>query len=109
MNVRKPNLRGEKCMPDLNQLKQTISNGDDNQHNRLILLQTGDFRLIPLTQWDENLIYVTRWETFDKGNDYVGSDAANDTRHLQDIMNWALDAWKQYQAKGDLKIINPYS
>ena len=96
-------------MPDINQLKQTISNGDDNHDNRLILLPTGDFQLIPLSQWNDNLTYVTRWETFDEGNDYVGPDAASDSRHIQEIMDWALDAWKKYQTKGYLKIINPYS
>lgn len=96
-------------MPNINQLQQTISNGNDNQDNRLVLLPTGDFELIPLVQWNDHLTYVTRWETFDEGNDYVGPNAANDSGHIQEIMKWALVAWKEHQAKGCLKITNPYS
>lgn len=58
------------------QLVNVISKGNDTIDSRLILKLNGDFELIPIQTSDdahnfESLNYVTRWETFDAGNDYA--------------------------------------
>lgn len=99
-------------MPNFNQLQQTIAQGDDSINNRLILNVNGDFELRPFNDATDDynfqrLNYVTRWETFDAGNDYVGIDASNDQRLLDGIMDWANKAWAEHQASGQTKILNP--
>lgn len=99
-------------MPNLNQLQQVIALGNDSINNRLILKLNGDFDLHPFdTQQDDynfqNLNYITRWETFDSGNDYVGIAASKDLSFLNGIMEWANEAWNLYQQSGNTKILNP--
>ncbi|MFC5560225.1 hypothetical protein ACFPN4_14240 [Ureibacillus thermophilus] len=101
-------------MPDINQLKQVISSGDDRHNNRLILDLNGNFQLYHYDNEEdaekfEKLIYVTRWETFDAGNDYVGIEASNDEKYLSSIMEWANQCWDEYQKTGRTKIVNMWS
>ncbi|MCT2534660.1 hypothetical protein NC661_05615 [Aquibacillus koreensis] len=96
------------------QLVNVISKGNDTIDNRLILKQNGDFELVPFqTSEDAHnfdlLDFVTRWETFNAGNDYVGVYASKDNRLIDDILDWAEFAWKEYKQKGRTKILNPYS
>ncbi len=107
-------IEGEKIMPSLNQLKHTIAAGNDSQDNRLILLSNGDFKLVPYNNANdavifENLDYVTRWETLDSGNDWVGPDAAKDEKWMNQILEWANEAWDIHQKTGKKKILNPYA
>lgn len=54
----------------------------------------------------EDLNYVTRWETFDSFNDYVGENAAKDDWHIDRLMDWANKAWQVYKSSGKTKIVN---
>lgn len=101
-----------KSMPNLVQLQQVIASGNDSINNRLILNLNGDFELYPFeTSRDDynfqNLNYITRWDTFDSGNDYVGKNASNDLSFLNKLMEWANEAWDLHNKNGNVKILNP--
>ncbi|MTI65853.1 MAG: hypothetical protein FH753_04545 [Firmicutes bacterium] len=96
--------------PNMEQLRQVIKEGNDNQDNRLILNKDGDFELVKYeTPEDaknfEDRDYVTRWETFDAGNSGVGVKASEDDRFLNDIFENAQKAWNKYKKTGKLKIL----
>jgi len=100
-------------MPTRQQLVNEIKEGNDNFNNRLILKLNGEFEIVPFhtsedAQNFELLEYVTRWETFDAGNDYVGIEASKDNGLIEEIMNWAECAWREYKVTGEIKILNPY-
>lgn len=99
--------------PSIQQLIGVIAAGDDSISNRLILKLDGRFELLPYETTEDALAfdklkYVTRWETFDSGNEYVGIDASQDTALISSIMDWANTAWSRYQSTGKTKILNPY-
>lgn len=97
-------------MPDLKQLKNVIKHGDDSVNNVLILKKDGAFELVEGASGAgavSHLDYVTRWETYNSNNDYVGKAAAKDENHINKIMTWAKTAWDKYQADGFTKIANP--
>ncbi|MDO7905324.1 hypothetical protein Q5741_02715 [Paenibacillus sp. JX-17] len=98
-------------MPTIEQLEQTIANGDDSVNNVLILKLSGEFELIQGAGAGavSHLNYITRWGTFDAGNDYVGKDASKDKKHIKKIMDWAEEAWNKYSKNGHTKIQNPTS
>lgn len=99
-------------MPNYNQLQHVIAQGNDTNYNRLVLNLNGDFELHLFNNAGDQikfdqLNYVTRWETFDAGNDYVGFGASNDQKFLNSIMDWANEAWNMFQNTGQTKILNP--
>ncbi|AJA48665.1 hypothetical protein CPAST_c25960 [Clostridium pasteurianum DSM 525 = ATCC 6013] len=97
--------------PDKEQLRQVIANGNDNVDNILLLNRDGNFILFQGAGGGavEHLDYVTRWETFDAGSDYVGIEASKDEKLLDDlVMKWANEAWKRYEKTGNTQIMNPY-
>lgn len=101
-------------MPTIEQLAKVIASGDDSVLNRLVLKTDGHFELIPIETVEDDLnfhkmTFVTRWEAFDAGNDYVGMEASKDKDFLDSIMNWSIRAWKKYKETGNTNIINPYS
>ena len=94
--------------PQREQLKEVIKNGDDSKNKRLILKENGEFELIYDLEKvsPSEMDYVTRWETFDAGNDYVGKEAAEDDEFIDRTMSWAEHAWEKYQKTGDIHITN---
>lgn len=101
-------------MPNLSQLKTELSSHNDSIDNRLILKLDGDFKVVPFNSQNdisnfETMDYITRWETLDAGNDYVGPTAAQDTNFTAGIMEWATEAWKIHQKDNRVKILNPNS
>lgn len=99
--------------PSIQQLISVIAAGDNSISNRLILKLDGRFELLPYETTEDALAfdklkYVTRWGTFDSGNDYVGTTDLQDTSHISSIMDWANTAWSRYQSTGKTKILNPY-
>ena len=98
--------------PQLSQLLDTLRVGDDSHDNILLLMPSGRFELYPGAGGGavQHIRYVTRWETFDAENGYVGEDAANDRKFYEkNVMPWALEAWEEYKKTGQLRIVNPLS
>ncbi len=97
--------------PNKQQLQQVIANGNDEVDNVLILRCDSNFQLIQGAGAAaiENLNYVTRWETFDRFDDYVGENASKDDSHIDKIMSWANIAWEQYTQSGETQIVNLWS
>ncbi|PWW01230.1 hypothetical protein DFQ01_110120 [Paenibacillus cellulosilyticus] len=95
-------------MPDKKQLKETIAQGDDSIDYVLILNTDGTFELIEGAGAGavSHLNYVTRWNPFDQGNDYVGSKAAKDKEHISRIMDGAKKAWDKFKETGYTRITN---
>ena len=54
------------------------------------------------------MIYVTRWETYNCGEGFVGIDALADEIFIDGIYSWAEEAWNIHKNTGETKIINPY-
>lgn len=99
-------------MPTKRQLQQIIKDGDDSHNNRLLLNLSGSFELLNYDNEVDEIAfrdkdYITRWETYDKGNGYVGIEASLDEDHLNTIMKWADKAWVIYKESGKTKILNP--
>lgn len=97
-------------MLSIEQLKTALMSKKNNKDYRLILTQEGNFELVPFeTEEDainfDNMEYVTRWGTFDIGNDYVGNNYVLD-KDLEDIMEWAIEAWKIFTIDRCTKIVN---
>ncbi len=91
------------------QLIEEISSKLDDRDYRLILDLDGKFKLIPLGEWSDGMEYVTRWETYDRGNGYVGVSASEDTEFIDGIYNLAIEAWDRYKNDGETNIFNPWS
>lgn len=98
-------------MPTLVQLKAAIAQGNDVTDNVLILNLDGSFELIPGSgvEATDNLNYVARWETFIKGNDFVGQEASEDQNFILPIFEWAESAWKEYKQTNRTRMMSPYS
>lgn len=98
--------------PSLSQLLDTLRTGDDSHDNILLLMPDGRFTLFEGAGGGavSHIRYVTRWETFDAGNGYVGEDAANDPDFFKKhVMPWAERAWAEYQETGRTQIVNLWS
>lgn len=98
--------------PQLSQLLDTLRVGDDSHNNILLLMPSGRFELYEGAGGGavKHIHYVTRWETFDAENGYVGEDAANDNKFYEEhIMPWALEAWEEHKKTGRIQIVNPFS
>ena len=88
--------------PTLAQLKSTIELGDDSTNNCLILNMQGDFELRqapPFNQLSNDPSIVVRHETFVRGNDYVGPEAAADDKLMLDLFKSSLEHWKDHLKK----------
>lgn len=102
-------MRTDKKMgPNKEQLRYVIANGNDNVDNILLLNVNGNFSLFEGAGGGavEHLNYVTRWETFDEMNGYVGIGASKDNIFLDNtIMGCANTAWSSYIKKGSSHIV----
>lgn len=90
------------------QLIQEIASKKDDRDYRLILDLDGIFKLIDLNKWNDQMKYVTRWETYDYGDGLVGVDALSDVIFIDGIYSWAEEAWSIYKNTGETNINNPY-
>lgn len=97
--------------PNRSQLVSVIANGNDNVSNVLIIRIDGNFELVQGSGASavEHLNYVSRYETFDATNDYVGVNASKDSNHINDIMDWANEMWDIHKRTCRTRIINPYA
>lgn len=95
---------------DKKQLIEEIGSKNDDKTYRLILKTNGKFQLIEKEEWLNNEVpdYVTDWEYFCKGDNYVGSAASKDEYFINDIYSWAEEAWNRYKRFGETNILNLY-
>lgn len=101
-------------MPNRNQLITEIASKNDDVDYRLILRTDGKFELVGYYSESQimgfdDMDYVTRWETFDEGNKYVGVEASRDSDYIDQIMEWANKTWSTYTQTGKTKITNKHS
>ena len=85
--------------PTLAQLKSTIATGDDSVNNSLILNVHGKFELRqspPFNQLINDPSIVVRHETFIRGNEYVGPEAAAHETLMHDLFVSSLEHWKNH-------------
>ncbi|MES2566219.1 MAG: hypothetical protein V4565_05100 [Bacteroidota bacterium] len=86
-------------IPSKEQLVSTIRQGDDRIINSLILNVYGffelrDFHTMQIQIDDPTLVF--RYETFSPYNDYVGMDASNDSRHINNLYTTFLKGWHEH-------------
>lgn len=90
-------------IPSLNQLINTIANGNDAQTNKLLLNTDGKYELIDVELINISIEYpnvVVRNEAFIAGNEYVGIEASKDTKFIDDLYNESLEYWLIHLEKG---------
>lgn len=83
-------------LPSKEQLISAICHGNDNVNNSVILNTDGNFETLPFDKIDLALKYpviVARNTTFISGNDYIGKEASEDERLIDDIFNPSLECW----------------
>lgn len=96
--------------PNIKQLQKILSSGNNSLDYVLILNLDGEFKLIRGSGAEavNGLEYVSRWETFDAGNDYVGINASKDEKLLTTLMKWADEVWNKYIETNKYPILNKY-
>ena len=94
-------------LPSVEQLREVIAGGDDSQHNSLILNVYGDFELRPRPPYDISLndpTVIVRNETYSAGNGYVGTEAAQDEKHIEQEYAAALAIWLRHLKTGVTRV-----
>lgn len=95
--------------PLRDQLVSAIANGDDSKTNALILNTSGFYEIREIDEVNLNIkipSIVVRNEAFIEGNGYVGKEASEDKRFIEDIYNDTLECWLNHLEKG---MTNMYS
>jgi len=95
------------AVPQLDQLRQAIRNGDDSQTNALVLNAQGSFELRPRPPYNISLndpTVVVRHETFIAGNGYVGAEAAKHAQFIDEIYATSIDAWIAHLKTGKTQV-----
>jgi hypothetical protein len=85
--------------PTLEQLRQTIKDGDDTLYNLLVLNVDGQFELRqapPFNQLANDPSIVVRHEITIAGNGYVGPEASRDTEFVQGEFAASLEYWRDH-------------
>jgi hypothetical protein len=89
--------------PTLRQLISAIGYGDDRFHNSLILNIYGFFELrnpsIAMFKIIDPTI-VVKYETFIKGNNYVGSESAMSEEYTDKIFDEMMKGWRSHLMSG---------
>lgn len=87
--------------PSYEQYKLLIESCDDNKRNTIILYKNGLFGAKENFNLNNNFTeYVGRGETLQAGNGYVGRDAVNDKRYMQESYAMYLKAWIDFVQHG---------
>ena len=93
--------------PSKEQLRQLIAQGNDRAgHHILWVTKKGDVHLtlVPTDPTPAAFAQVhpevqLRYETFQKGNEYVGPEAAADEEWLAQLFDHLLHEWRQAKGK----------
>lgn len=80
------------------QLRSVLLQGDDRVNNSLVIDKEGYIQLVPFER-AKDAGYPVRFETFDSGNGYVGSEY--DLSELENIYMKLLEGWVEHLTSGD--------
>lgn len=100
-------MKGNDCMsiiPSKDQYIQTIKNGDDSVHKKVILNLDGKFEVVKNSDFDIDSEYVGRSETLDAGNGYVGIAASEDNEYINSSYAMFLEGWLSHIKTGRKKM-----
>lgn len=93
--------------PTAQQLSALMARCDDNAgHHVLWVSKSGDVEISllndqgPIGFEEETSSMAIRYETFQRGNSYVGIDAANDANHVNSVLKHLTTEWEKYSGKG---------
>lgn len=90
--------------PTVQQLRALIAACDDQAADHVLWVDhVGTVYIVPMQSGMTPAMYSThlkdelrfRFETFQRGNDYVGIDASNDTEHVETLFHHLLDSWQK--------------
>ena len=83
--------------PNKQQYIDVIKNGDDSKRKNMVLNFDGTFQLIYDFNAEDRHDFVGRSETYDIGNDYVGSVASENKTYIDESYAMFLKAWLGYK------------
>jgi hypothetical protein len=104
------NLNNAPTKEDLRQLLAPCN--DSAGHHILWVSKAGDVRLsrvapdlppVGFEQTHPDLQF--RYETFQRGNEYVGPDAAGDDEWVSELFSSLLKEWTQAKGKGEIRYV----
>lgn len=79
----------------LEEVRDLIANADDQYDNQIRVKNNGEV-FISRTVGAENIADLRfRFETFDAGNNYVGINAANDSKYVEDTYTNLKKCWAE--------------
>jgi len=90
--------------PTKEQLRELIASRDDDAANHVMWVDhAGQVYLVPLDDSTTPSQYAThlkqdmrfRFETFERGNDYVGEAASQDEEHVDSLFDHLLESWQK--------------
>lgn len=82
--------------PSKEQLREVIRNGNPDLDYRLLLRRNGRFELVSDLTVDGMGDYVERTETLDRGDGWVGEEAAQEDWWIDRAYKWLLPSWIKY-------------
>ena len=92
--------------PTANELSELIAACDDNAgHHILWVSKSGDVAITlledigPIGFQQNTPSMAMRYETFQRGNDYVGVDASKANNHVSRLLNDLVDEWGKYSGQ----------
>lgn len=79
----------------ISEMKDLIASGDDTFNNQLRVTKAGEIYLSQGTVGAEDIDDLQfRFETIDAGGDWIGPNAANDTKWINRLFTAATTHWK---------------
>ncbi len=92
--------------PTVQQLSQLLAVcNDDAGHHILWVSKTGDVSVTQINDigpigFEQNTSSMAmRYETFQRGNNYVGQEAANDNDYVNKVLKDLMNEWPLYSGK----------
>lgn len=76
------------------QLVELIKNGDDSYDNQIRVTKDGTIFLSRIVGAEDISNLRFRFETCDAGNGYVGPEAADDDKYINDLYNGLIKTWQ---------------
>lgn len=96
-------------MSDISFTKQelidVIASADDSIDSSVVVTKDGQVLVVSLDEAQANPEnYAVRHETFDAGNDFLGSNASEDPVHIERTFSSLVDAWEKHKATGQSSV-----